>query len=237
MNLRRTESNKHSSKQRSRKTSRSFGTGVRQRAIRKQAHESQIYSNYASLYDRTFGKIFYNRIERVIASLNIPPGAQVLEMGVGTGVSFPAYPKHCKVTGIDVAPEMLAQADAKISRNRWSHLRVMQMDALHLNFPSDKFDYVTAFHTVTVVPDPVQMLSEAKRVCRPGGEIVIVNHFTSELPIVGPLTEALDPLTRHLGWSTKLKLDEFLAATGLSVEAVYKLSKSSLYTIVRGRVH
>ena len=58
----------------------------------------------------------------------------------------------------------------------------------------------------------------------------------AELPIVGPLTEALDPLTRHLGWSTKLKLDEFLAATGLTVEAVYKLSKSSLYTIIRGRV-
>ena len=237
MDLRQIESDKHLSKQRVRKASRPKDKFVSQRAIRKQAHESRVYSNYASLYDRTFGKIFYNRIEQVIASLHIPPGAQVLEMGVGTGVSFPAYPKHCKVMGIDLAPEMLAQADAKISRNRWSHLRVMQMDALHLNFPSDAFDYVTAFHTVTVVPDPVQMVSEAKRVCRPGGEIVIVNHFTSELPIVGPLTEALDPLTRHLGWSTKLRLDEFLAATGLSVEAVYKLSKSSLYTIIRGRVH
>ena len=236
MDLQRNESNTHLSTQRARKASRSFGKLVSQRAVRKQAHESRVYSNYASLYDRTFGKIFYNRIKRVIASLNIPPGARVLELGVGTGVSFPAYPKHCKVTGIDLAQEMLAQANAKISRNRWSHLRVMQMDALHLNFPNDTFDYVTAFHTVTVVPDPVQMVAEAKRVCRPGGQIVIVNHFTSELPIVGPLTEALDPLTRHLGWSTKLKLDEFLAATGLTVEAVYKLSKSSLYTIIRGRV-
>lgn len=219
-----------------RKTIRSIGKLASHRPVGKQAHESRVYSNYASLYDRTFGKIFYNRIERVIESLNIPPGAQVLELGVGTGVSFPAYPKHCKVTGIDLAPEMLAQADAKISRNRWAHLQVMRMDALHLNFPNDTFDYVTAFHTVTVVPDPVQMLAEAKRVCRSGGQIVIVNHFTSELPIVGPLTEALDPLTRHLGWSTKLKLDEFLATTGLSVEAVYKLSKSSLYTIIHGRV-
>jgi phosphatidylethanolamine/phosphatidyl-N-methylethanolamine N-methyltransferase len=237
LNLRRpTENKKYLPKQRARKTRRSFGKLTTRRATRKQAHESRIYSNYASLYDRTFGRIFYNRIEQVIASLNIPPGAKVLELGVGTGVSFPAYPKHCTVTGIDLAPDMLAQANAKISTNGWSHLQVMQMDALHLNFPSDTFDYVTTFHTVTVVPDPVQMLSEAKRVCRPGGKIVIVNHFTSELPIVGPLTEALDPLTRHLGWSTKLKLDEFLAATGLTVEAVYKLSKSSLYTIIRGRV-
>ena len=69
------------------------------------------------------------------------------------------------------------------------------MDALNLTFADNSFDYVTAFHTVTVVPDPIRMLAEAKRVCRPGGKIVIVNHFTTDLPVIGPLTEALDPVT------------------------------------------
>jgi len=207
----------------------------RRKRNRPQAHESRLYSEYALLYDKTFGKIFHDRIRQVIESLNIPPGAQVLELGVGTGTSFPAYPRHSKVIGIDLAADMLAQARAKIATNNWSHLQVIEMDALNLTFADNSFDYVTAFHTVTVVPDPIRMLAEAKRVCRPGGKIVIVNHFTTDLPIFGPLTEALDPVTRHLGWHTKLKLEPFLEATEFNVEDIYKLSKLSLYTVVVGK--
>jgi len=198
------------------------------------AHESRIYSDYAALYDKIFGKIFYDRVRQVIEALRIPNSAQVLELGVGTGTSFPAYPFHCEVIGIDLAPDMLTQAREKISKNGWSHLKVMEMDALNLAFSNDCFDYVMAFHTVTVVPDPVRMLSEARRVCRPGGKIVIVNHFTTDFPVVGALTEALDPVTRWLGWRTNLRLKPFLAATNLKVERVYKFSKLSLYTVVVG---
>ena len=158
---------------------------------RVQAHESRLYLEYALLYDKTFGKIFFDRIKQVIESLNIPAAARVLELGVGTGTSFPAYPRHCQVTGIDLAADMLVRARAKIAKNNWSHLQVMEMDALNLTFADNSFDYVTAFHTVTVVPDPIRMLVEAKRVCRPGGKIIIINHFTTDLPIIGPLTEAL----------------------------------------------
>jgi phosphatidylethanolamine/phosphatidyl-N-methylethanolamine N-methyltransferase len=89
-----------------------------------------------------------------------------------------------------------------------------------------------AFHVVTVVPDPVRMIEEAKRVCKPGGRIVIVNHFTSDFPLVGSFTRALDPVTRWLGWRTDLKLKPFIEMTDLTVEKVYKLSKSSLYTVL-----
>jgi len=85
-----------------------------------------------------------------------------------------------------------------------------------------------------VVPDPIRMMEEAQRVCRPGGRIVIVNHFTSESPILGSLTEALDPVTRRLGWRTDLKLDPFVRATQLKIDKVYKLSKLSLYTVLEG---
>jgi phosphatidylethanolamine/phosphatidyl-N-methylethanolamine N-methyltransferase len=208
--------------------------GPKRISNRAQAHESRLYSEYALLYDKTFGKIFYDRLKQVIDSLNIPPGAKVLELGAGTGTSFPAYPRHCEVIGIDLAADMLAQARAKIAKNIWSHLHVMEMDAQNLNFADNSFDYVTAFHTVTVVPDPIRMLAEAKRVCRPGGKIVIVNHFTTDLPIIGPLTEALDPVTRRLGWRTKLRLEPFLEATDFNVEEIYKISKLSLYTVVVG---
>ncbi|HUC98057.1 MAG TPA: class I SAM-dependent methyltransferase, partial [Candidatus Polarisedimenticolaceae bacterium] len=134
----------------------------------------------------------------------------------------------------DLAPDMLARARQKIEDHGWTHLRVMEMNALSLDFPDNTFDYVMAFHVVTVVPDPIRMISEAKRVCKPGGSIVIVNHFTSDVPVLGSMTEALDPLTRKLGWRTNLRLKPFIEAADLSVERAYKLSKTSLYTVVLG---
>lgn len=199
-----------------------------------EAHESKLYSEFAPLYDKIFGKIFYSRLRRVIGDLHIPRGARVLEVGAGTGTSFPAYPRHCQVIGIDLAPDMLARAQGKIRENGWSHLKVMKMDALQLEFPDDSFDYVMAFHVVTVVPDPVRMVEEAKRVCRPGGRIVIVNHFTSDFPLLGSLTETLDPVTRRLGWRTNLRLRPFIESTELKVEKAYKISKLSLYTVLVG---
>ena len=197
-----------------------------------EAHESKLYGEFAPLYDKVFGKIFYNRLEYVIENLGIPPGAKVLEVGAGTGTSFPAYPAHCEITGVDLAPDMLARARQKIQENGWSHLKVMEMNALDLKFPDNSFDYVMAFHVVTVVPDPVRMIEEAKRVCKPGGRIVIVNHFTSEVPLLGSLTQALDPITRWLGWRTDLRLKPFIESTGLRVEKSYKLSKASLYNVL-----
>ncbi|HJX10545.1 MAG TPA: class I SAM-dependent methyltransferase [Candidatus Binatia bacterium] len=199
-----------------------------------EAHESKLYSEFAPLYDKIFGKIFYSRLESVIEDLDIPPGAKVLEVGAGTGTSFPAYPTHCQVTGIDLAPDMLARAQRKIRENGWTHLTVIEMNALDLDFPDNSFDYVMAFHVVTVVPDPIRMIAEAKRVCKPGGKIVIVNHFTSDFPLLGTLTEALDPVTRWLGWRTNLRLKPFIKTTDLTVERMYKLSKTSLYTVVHG---
>ena len=197
-----------------------------------EAHESKLYAELAPLYDKVFGKIFYNRLEHVIENLGIPPGAKVLEVGAGTGTSFPAYPAHCKITGVDLAPDMLARARQKIQENCWSHIEVMEMNALDLKFPDNTFDYVMAFHVVTVVPDPVRMVAEAKRVCKPGGRIVIVNHFTSEVPVIGSLTQALDPITRWLGWRTDLRLKPFIETSGLRVEKNYKLSKASLYDVL-----
>lgn len=199
-----------------------------------EAHESRLYAEFAPLYDKIFGKIFYSRLESVIEDLDIPPGAKVLEVGAGTGTSFPAYPTHCQVTGIDLAPDMLARAQRKIRENGWTHLTVIEMNALDLDFPDNSFDYVMAFHVVTVVPDPIRMIAEAKRVCKPGGKIVIVNHFTSDFPLLGALTEALDPVTRWLGWRTNLRLKPFIKSADFTVERMYKLSKTSLYTVLHG---
>jgi phosphatidylethanolamine/phosphatidyl-N-methylethanolamine N-methyltransferase len=200
-----------------------------------QPHESKLYYELSPLYDLIFRRVFYPRIARVIASLAIPPGARVLELGVGTGLSLSAYPSHCDVVGVDLAPDMLEKAQEKIVRSGLGHVTVMQMDALKLSFPDNHFDYVTAFHVVSVVPDPVELIRQARRVCRPGGIIVVINHFRSEHPVVGRLAKLIDPMTRWLGWHATLRLGGVLDGVPLEIQQKYKTSPRSLFTVVVAR--
>ena len=198
-----------------------------------QAHQSKLYYEFSHLYDRLFTRVFYPRIERVIQSLKIPPGARVLEVGVGTGLSFTAYPTHCQVTGIDLAPEMLEQAQEKIDQNGWRHLQVMEIDALNLKFGDNSFDYVMAFHVVSVVPDATRLMHEVLRVSKPGATVVIINHFRSRNRLLAGLDRLTEPITRRLGWHT-LSQDEVLTGVPLDVTRSYKNSPRSLFTIVIG---
>ena len=198
------------------------------------AHESKLYYEFSGLYDLVFARLFYPRIAHVIRSLNIPPGAKVLELGVGTGLSLRAYPHHCQVVGIDLAPDMLDHAQEKIDRNGWRHLRVMEMDAMALQFPDSSFDYVMAFHLVSVVPDASRLMREAQRVCKRGGTIVVINHFRSEKRVLAALDRRLEPLTRRLGWHTLRQVDVF-DGLPLVLNRVYKVPRRSLFTVVVAR--
>ena len=131
----------------------------RERELRN-PHESKIYSDFSHLYEKIFSPFFEKRIHAVIKSLQIPPGAKVLEVGIGTGMSMAAYPSHCEVTGMDLAADMLEKAQEKADENGWRHFRLLEMDALNLKFPDNSFDYVLSFHVISVVPDPVRMMRE-----------------------------------------------------------------------------
>ena len=198
-------------------------------------HDSKLYSDLSPLYDLIFRRIFYPRIARVVASLGIPAGARVLELGVGTGLSIGTYPRHCRVVGIDLAGDMLVRAREKARRHDCRHVSLMQMDALQLAFADASFDYVTAFHVTSVVPDPARMLREAQRVCKPGGTIVIINHFQSQNDVPRRLSRLIDPVTRRLGWRATLSLTDVLDGVSLRVEQAFKSPKHSLFTVVIAR--
>jgi phosphatidylethanolamine/phosphatidyl-N-methylethanolamine N-methyltransferase len=200
-----------------------------------QPHESALYYEFSHFYDAFFGRVFFPRIARVIRCLGIEPGARILEIGVGTGLSLEAYPPHSQVTGIDLAPDMLEKAQERIDRNDWRHVTLEQGDALDLRFPDDSFDYVMAFHVVSVVPDAKRLMAEAQRVCRPGGRIVVINHFRSENRQVARVQHSIDPMTRKLGWTTSLYLRDILDRRTLHVEQQWKTSPRSLFTIVIAR--
>jgi phosphatidylethanolamine/phosphatidyl-N-methylethanolamine N-methyltransferase len=195
-------------------------------------HRSRIYSDLAHVYDHVFTRVFARRIDRVVKGLRIPPGAKVLEVGIGTGLSVDAYPSHADVIGIDLSQDMLDHAAQKMNPARHGHIRLQQGDALNLEFPDESFDFVMAFHVITVVPDPKRMFDEMVRVCRPGGKIVIINHFSSERALIRFVVDRVDPITRHLGWSTRLRLREVLDPGVMVLDKRYKTKPWSLFTIV-----
>jgi len=199
------------------------------------AHESKIYSSFAHFYDRIFTNVFMHRIQRVLGELSIPPGSEILEVGVGTGLSLEAYPRHCKVTAIDLAPDMLVRAKKKADDLGISHVKFEVGDAQALAYPDESFDYVVTFHVVSVVPDAQQMMREMVRVCRPGGTIVIINHFRSERAPIAWIVDKFDPVTRHLGWRTTLRADDLLHAAPVDLVRRFKTSPQSLFTVMIAR--
>ncbi len=152
---------------------------------------------------------------------------------MGTGLSFDAYPKHCQVTGIDLAPDMLEKAQEKIVRNGWRHLKVMEMDALNLKFAEDTFDYVMAFHVVNVVPDAARLMREVLRVSKPGATVVIINHFRSRHRTLAAIDSFIEPVTRRLGWHT-LGLQDVVVGVAIEITGTYKTATHSLFTVVTG---
>jgi phosphatidylethanolamine/phosphatidyl-N-methylethanolamine N-methyltransferase len=195
-------------------------------------HESRVYSDFAHLYDHVFGRAFVDHERDVIQSLALRPGHRLLEVGVGTGISLGAYPPYVKVVAVDSSLEMLEQAQAKIKENNWRHIELAQGNALSLNFPDDSFDVVCAFHVISVVPDPRRAMSEMRRVCKPGGRIAIINHFRSENSILGTLTAIINPVTKHLGWTTLLRLRDVLQDNSIRIERREKASRFSVHTVV-----
>jgi phosphatidylethanolamine/phosphatidyl-N-methylethanolamine N-methyltransferase len=105
------------------------------------------------------------------------------------------------------------------------------MNAMDLSLPDSSFDYVMAFHVVSVVPDAVQLMREAQRVCRPGGKIVVINHFRSEKRLLAAIDRRMEAVTRRVGWHTLRRADVF-DNPSLEIGRVYKTSRRSLFTIV-----
>ncbi|MBI5562088.1 MAG: class I SAM-dependent methyltransferase [Deltaproteobacteria bacterium] len=192
----------------------------------------KIYGGYSNVYDALFKRFFYPRIKHAITYMEIKPGDRILDVGVGTGLSFSVFPRHCKIVGIDLSTEMLGKAKEKIRENNLDNINLLSMDAMCAGFKDDSFDTVFISHVVSVVPDPYKLMEEVRRVCRKGGQVVIVNHFKSRNKVVEAVEKIINPVCKRIGWRSDMCLNEFINRSGLRVEKKYMLKKLDFWHIL-----
>ncbi len=189
------------------------------------------YRRWAPVYDRTFGQITRMGRARAVASVNQRQG-RVLEVGVGTGLSLASYAPHLEVIGIDYSQDMLERAEQRVADEGLTHVRELrQMDARFLDFPDAHFDTVVAMYLVSVVPDPERVMSEMARVCKPGGQVIIINHFAREKGLLAWIERAFAPIADRLGWHPDFDRRRIMGEASLKVTEEERMGL--LFTFLR----
>jgi phosphatidylethanolamine/phosphatidyl-N-methylethanolamine N-methyltransferase len=190
------------------------------------------YRAWAPVYDFTFGVISGPGRRRAVSILN-GIGGRVLEIGIGTGLSLPRYRPGLDVAGIDLSPDMLARAKARVRRRGLKGVTLAVMDASRLAFEEESFDAAAAMYVMTVVPDPAAVLAEMRRVLRPGGIAVCVNHFSRERGLRAAAERGLAKYSRKLGWHPVFPLKIVTEAPGFRLIETRELPPFGLFTLVR----
>src|SRR4029450_12882103 len=215
---------------------RDFRSDAASRALSVTAVENDfvasVYEKLAKVYDPPFGPALHPGRLVALEGMGLQPGNRILEVGIGTGINAPLYPRDCHVTGIDFSASMLVKARERVDRKGLRNVQLMEMDAANLSFPDNAFDVVYAPYVISVVPDPVQVVREMHRVCRPGGKIIILNHFRSPNRLLAKIERAISPFTVHIGFKSDLDLPGFLAQAQLKPISVQKVSFPRIWSLV-----
>ena len=210
---------------------------LRRRAVDNSSIQSA-YSRYSGVYDVVFGAVFKPGRHAAINALNSQPQDRILDVGVGTGLSLPMYRDDVKVVGIDISVEMLEKARSRIAQNAITQVEsILEMDAQDMAFADNSFDSVVAMYAVSVVPDLNRMFDEVHRVCKPGGEFVLVNHFRSGNYFVKLFENALTPFSAVFGFHPNLDCLEIVQLTGMELLESRTVNAFGYWRLMRFRNH
>src|SRR3984893_10195882 len=194
------------------------------------------YARWAPIYDAVCGPVMVKG-RRAAASAARAVGGRILEVGVGTGMSFDDYDQNTEITGIDLCAPMLQKARAKMATGRYPYVKdVHLMDAHAMTFADATFDCVVAQFVITLVANPEQVLSECHRVVKPGGRIILVNHLYSEVGVAAAVERWAAQRTRTLGLRPEFPFARLQAWAQANKEAVLverrKVAPFGIYTLV-----
>lgn len=197
------------------------------------------YARWAPVYDVLCGPVFVNG-RRAAAGAAQKVGGRILEIGVGTGLSFDDYDATTEITGIDISEPMIARARERLKTGRYPFVKDLQvMDAHALEFPDAHFDCVVGQFVITLVEDPERVLSECARVVKPGGQIVLVNHLYSERGLAAAVERLLAQQARAVGLRPEFPFQRLAAWAerhgGAELIERRKVKPFGVYTLVRFR--
>lgn len=223
-----------------RRTSAGQAGAVRRRFEPKpiQLDESAVrdaYRRWAPVYDYTFGAVSTAGRRHAVEIINGGSG-RVLEVGVGTGLALPDYKKHLDIVGIDLAPEMLEKARERVKAESLSNITGLhEMDAGDLRFSDNTFDTVVAMYVITVVPDPQKVMLELARVTKPGGEVMLVNHFSQDDGVRGWVERQMAPFADLVGWHSVFDVSRVMVCPDLKLMDRKALRPWGIFTMMRFR--
>lgn len=196
------------------------------------------YQRWAPVYDVVYDKLTEPAARAAVAAVEAC-GPDILEVGVGTGLSLRYYSPTSEVRGIDLSEDMLERAREKVARRGLRHVKSLQvMDATRLTFADESFDAVTAQFLITLVPQPEAALDEMKRVLRPGGEIVLVNHFGQHAGPLARIETLVAPFCAKIGWSSDFKasrIEDWARAAGLQPAPLQAVFPGGFFKVLRLR--
>jgi phosphatidylethanolamine/phosphatidyl-N-methylethanolamine N-methyltransferase len=191
------------------------------------------YRRWAPVYDHTFGKVATEGRKHTVEIINQSTG-RVLEVGVGTGLSLPDYKSNLDIVGIDLSPEMLRKARERVLEDGLTNVSGLhEMDAGALTFADGAFDTVAAMFVMTVVPEPEKVMRELCRVCRPGGQVLLVNHFSADDGVRGWVERRMAPFGDKLGWRPVFDLDRVMVCPELTLVERCDLRPWGIFTMLR----
>ncbi len=193
---------------------------------------SKTYDCWSWFYDRTFGALVRNRQVKAVHQLRANAGSRVLDIGVGTGMLLPLYPRDVTVVGMDLSGGMLAKAAAKRDELSLEHCHLVRADAMLPPFAPSSFDQIVITHTISVVSDPGKLVRWAAQLLKPRGRIILLNHFLSTQPFVAWFEKVLNPLFMKIGWRSDLGLEDVLGGTDLKIEYRFKMRMLDLWQII-----
>lgn len=196
--------------------------------------EAEKYNRIASLYeilDLPLELPYFRKWrKKALSDLS----GKVLEVGIGTGRNLKYYPSRCSVTGIDNSKGMLDQAGKKAKGMK--NITLLLMDAEHLDFPDNSFDYVVTTFVLCTIPYPVKALKEMRRVLKPSGEFIALEHMLSNDPLIVFLEELIKPFLFLLfGDHTTRHTVENIEKSGFSIQEIKNLALKDVFRIIRAK--
>lgn len=191
------------------------------------------YARWAPIYDWSFGAFTRRPRRAAVAELNALPPSRIVELGVGTGISLPLYERHHRITGVDLSRDMLERARKRVDEEGLRHVEGLhEMDAGDLAFPDASFDAAMAMFVITVVPHPDRVLAEMARVVRPGGTVLLVNHFSVEKGPRAVVERHMARFSAKLGWRPNFPIETVLDRPELRLIERRSVKAMDLFTLL-----